>query len=396
MKIGKLLLTGVIALGLMACNNEEGPDVTVEKDATISIKVFPSSKSPAVRAVGDLTGDGVLPEGLAAESVIKQLEVWIFKGDVLDGYGSAIGTEVTDIQAHKGNSAVVVAANVGIGNTVTSKAGLLAKLEGLPTDVANEGLIMTAEPIDVTLTAGNNYYGYTDAEVDAKTGEKKNHLTDGKVPLAITRVNARVAIISAEVDYDEVPATQKLVFDALGDVEVAMFNVPNQTKLFGTSLAVTSGQGFKWSYGAQWPSPSGTYIGWNDNPADALPLLTDEIEEGEDWVLIETENAPYYYVNECVADKMFIVLRAKVYKDDNVVTELKDLYTDEEGYTYYPVWVNKDGLQTAGAVTRNTQYNISLTIKGLGNPTIDPLEKAWLDVKVVVEEWAVVNQNVTW
>ena len=98
---------------------------------------------------------------------------------------------------------------------------------------------------------------------------------------------------------------------------------------------------------------------------------------------------------------MFIVLRAKVYKGTEVVLNLKDLYTDAYGYTYYPVWVNKDGVTLNGNVGnsnvyRNTQYNISLTIKGLGRPTIDEVDEAWLDVKVEVAPWAVVNQNVTW
>ncbi|MPM68629.1 hypothetical protein SDC9_115563 [bioreactor metagenome] len=49
-----------------------------------------------------------------------------------------------------------------------------------------------------------------------------------------------------------------------------------------------------------------------------------------------------------------------------------------------------------GTIKRNTQYNISLTIKGLGNPNIDPVDKAWLDVAVAVEDWKVVGQGVIW
>ncbi|MFA6644722.1 MAG: fimbria major subunit, partial [Bacteroidales bacterium] len=75
--------------------------------------------------------------------------------------------------------------------------------------------------------------------------------------------------------------------------------------------------------------------------------------------------------------------------------------TDAEGYTYYPILVNKDGVAENGKVGdgnvyRNTQYNISLTIKGLGNPTIDDVDKAFLDVKVEVAPWNVVTQNVEW
>lgn len=395
MKILRFLLAGVIALGLMACNNEDVPDMTGEKEATISIKVFPSSNGPTVRATGDLTAPGIESAGLAAESAIKSLEVWVFSGDVLDGYGTAQADEVKEIEAHIGTRSVVVAANANIG-AVTSKATLLATLKELPTDIATNGLIMTAEPFSITLEKGKNYWGYTGADV---TGEHKYHET---TPLAITRVNARVAIVGATLSTADIPENQQPIFDALKDVQVAMFNVPKETKLFVSPLATD----VDYLYGAHWPSPAGTYEGVLDSPATPTASLTDNVVG----LPVVIEKAPYYYVNESsVENKMLIVLRAKLYKEGVWVNpvgneHLVDLYIDEDGYTYYPIWVNgKDleyeygtGYTADGKVVRNTQYNISLTIKGLGNPTIDPVEKAWLDVKVEVADWIVVGQNVTW
>ena len=399
MKIGKLFLAGIVALGLglTGCNNDDVPELSGEKEATISIKVLPSSNGSLLRSTGNLNGDGVLAKGLAQESAIKSLEVWIFKGDVLDAYKSAAAAEVTEIEARIGARTVVVVANAEIGQK-NSKAELLATIKGLPADVAGKGLVMTAEPFDVTLVKGNNYYGYTDAQVAAKTGENKNHLNDNKKPLPITRVNARVAIVSAELDLASVPANQKVVFDALKDVEVAMFNVPKETKLFGSDLAKNE----NYLFGAKWDSPLSTYVGYGVAGATATTSLTDAVTDA---LPVVDTNAPYYYVNESNGThKMFIVLRAKVYKDNAVVTTVKDLYTDNEGYTYYPIWINvaKEGYTYAGEyvpdgkIKRNTQYNISLTIKGLGNPNIDPVDKAWLDVAVAVEDWQVVGQNVVW
>lgn len=406
MKFFKVLLVVAIAFGMMACNNEQGvPEISGEKDASISIKVFPSSDSPSFRATGDLSGDGITEDGLDAESAIKKLEVWVFAGDVLDGYGSSVSTtpnEVNDIVAHVGSRDIVVVANANIGNVITSKTTLLATLKDLPTDVATNGLIMTSEPFTINLEKGKNYYGYTGTD---EAGVKKYHEA---TPRAITRVNARVAIVGATLDYTNVPADQKLYFDNLQDLQVAMFNVPKQTYLFGPSSLATEND---FQFGALWDSPKYSYVGVgtgtpNNLLYNALPNLLPSAP-------ITAASAPYYYVNENKstkvgdgtsanpAEKMIIVLRAKVYKESTLVTELKDLYTDAEGYTYYPVWVNKDGLTENGnvgnsKVYRNTQYNISLTIKGLGRPTIDEVDKAWLDVKVSVSPWTVVDQNVTW
>ncbi|CEA15845.1 putative secreted protein [Fermentimonas caenicola] len=416
MKIFKVLLVVAIALGMMACNNEQDvPEISGEKDASISIKVFPSSNSPGLRSVGDLSDeDATTSPGLFAESAIKQLEVWVFSGDVLTGYGTAAAAEVTNIEAIAGASTVVVVANAGIG-IIASKEDLLDEVKELPAEGIADGLVMTAEPFDVILMAGNNYYGYTDAEFNAKEAldpSKKTHLADGKTALPLVRVNARVALVSATVNYSAVPATQKEVFDELKDVEVAMFNVPKETYLFGASLAKNA----DFQYGVQWPSPDFSYVG--ALPAVAAPNAL--LDEGPLTLpttlhnLIENTNAPYFYVNEntstVVGDKtattpsqkMIIVLRAKPYKDGDPVASLTGLYTDDAGYTYYPVWVNKDGIANPsgvvgdGNVYRNTQYNVTLTINGLGRPSIDPVDKAFLDVKVEVKAWEVVNQNVVW
>jgi hypothetical protein len=406
MKIFKVLLVVAIAFGMMACNNEQDvPQINGEKDASISIKVFPSSDSPSFRATGNLSGDGITEEGLDVESAIKKLEVWVFAGDVLDGYGSSVSAtpdEVKNIVAHVGSRDIVVVANANIGNVITSKATLLATLKDLPTDVATNGLIMTSEPFTITLEKGKNFYGYTGTDV---AGVEKYHEA---TPRAITRVNARVAIVDATLDYNNVPADQKLYFDNLKDLQVAMFNVPKQTYLFGP-LSLATDDDFQ--FGALWDSPKFSYVGvGTGTPNNLLYNALTNVLPSEP---IVKELAPYYYVNENKstkvgdgtsanpAEKMIIVLRAKVYNGSTLVTELKDLYTDAEGYTYYPVWVNKDGLTESGNVGnsnvyRNTQYNISLTIKGLGRPTIDEVDKAFLDVKVTVTPWTVVGQTVTW
>ena len=402
MKIGKLLLTGVIALGLMACNNEDTPVVVDGAESTVSIKVVPSSDVPGLRATGDLSGNGVLAAGLAVESEIKQLEVYIFHGDTPDGYKSATPvspattvTEVKEIATHKGAKTIVVVANANIG-AVTSKAVLLAKTKDLPVTITN-GLVMTSAETAVTLEAGKNYFGYPTGT--AQTGETA-HSTGA--PLKITRVNARVAIVGATLN---LATGQENIFTALTDAQVAIFNVPKTTNLFGSPLATNTNYLFGGSDGAEtpvnWPSSKssytvGTYESTFKDATVAFPILN-------------TTAAPaaYYYVNENTAEdvkeQMLIVLRAKPTKGE-VPVVAEGLYTDAAGYTYYPVWVNANKTNysygssyTANSkIIRNTQYNISLTITGIGNPTIDPVEEAWLDVMVSVAPWEVVNQNVTW
>jgi len=390
MKIFKVLLIVAIAFGMMACNNEQDvPEISGEKDASISIKVFPSSNGPTVRATGDLSvgdADGVI----AAESAIKKLEVWVFAGNNLEEYKSATiadgaTPEVRDIEVTSGPRTIVVVANASLGTQATL-TGLKALTKNLTQDVSN-GLAMTAEPIDVTLVKGNNYYGYS-----GTTSYGENFLA--QTPLALTRVNARVAIVAADIQLATLSEGEVHVFDRLKEVQVAMFNVPKVTNLFGAPLAING----DYLFGFAWPSPLGTYTVGNEESS-----LLDET------ITFPITNAPYYYVNENTAEnaneQMFIVLRGKPYMGDEThVNQYQGLYTDADGYTYYPVWVNatKEGYSYTGTNTgdskirRNTQYNISLTITGIGRPTIDEPETALLDVKVEVAPWAVIAQDVTW
>lgn len=385
MKIGKFLLVGVIALGLMACNNEDEIDLQGQPESTVSVKVVPSINGPVVRATGDLSGNGVLAAGLAAESAIKTLEVYLFHGETPDGYKKVTGdnvTEVTGIATHAGPKTIVIVANAGIG-TVATKTALMAATKDLPVDIAS-GLPMTGESGEITLEPGLNQYGYAANEVVA------TKFSVG-TPLPLCRVNARVAIVSATLA-PNLTADQTDFFDALTDVQVAMFNVPKTTKLFGAALAMNA----NFLFGEAWPTTEGTYT---------VGTVEGTFKNAVTFPITDAA-APYYYVNENISEveeeQMMIVLRAKPTKEGQPAAA-ENLYTDANGYTYYPIWVNatKDGYTITGSdgdskIVRNTQYNISLVIHKIGYPNIDPPVAATVDVLVSVAPWSVVNQGVVW
>ena len=385
MKIFKILLVTAIAFGMMACNNEDEIDLQGQPESTVSVKVVPSSNGPVVRATGDLSGNGVLAAGLPAESEIKSLEVYLFHGETPDGYKIVTGTnvtEVTGIATHAGPKTMVVVANASIG-TVATKTVLMAKTKDLPVAIAS-GLPMTGESAEIILEPGLNQYGYAASEVVA------TKFSEG-IPLPLYRVNARVAIVSATLASDLTP-DQTDFFDDLEDVQVAMFNVPETTKLFGEELAMNA----DFLFGEDWPTTEETYT---------VGTVKESFEDAVSFPITD-EAAPYYYVNEnsstVAKEQMMIVLRAKPTKN-GVLVEAKNLYTDADGFTYYPIWVNatKDGYIITGSdgdskIVRNTQYNISLVIHKIGYPTIDPPAAATVDVLVSVEQWSVVTQDVVW
>lgn len=249
---------------------------------------------------------------------------------------------------------------------------------------------MTAEPLSVTLEEGYNYYGYADGTRPADG----NYIEEN--PLALTRINARVAVVAANIQLE--PGVTH-IFDGLTDAQVAIFNVPKTSNLFGTPLAINGA----YLFGDTWPSTSGSYV----NVAGGGAVEGSLFESAVVFPVVNT-TAPYFYTNENMAtsekEQLLVVLRAKPTLGGTPIRPYPELYTDAAGYTYYPVLVNatKNSYVYSGENTgdskirRNTQYNISLTITGIGNPTIDEPETAYLDVFVEVAPWKVVNQHVTW
>ena len=399
MKIGKLFLAGVIALGLVACNKEEMPDLKTGAEATVSVKVFPSSKAPVTRLAGELSGDGIAPAGLGAESAIKNVEVWLFIGETPDGYkkGDVGEAFVEGIETTAGPKTMVVAANANIG-AVANKAALLAQLKSLSQDIST-GLVMTSEPIEITLVGGKNQYGFKtdDTNYDADAAQQLSLGTR----LPITRVNARVALVGLTYDFNNP------FYDEFRLEEVTLFNARAESYLFGTSLVY----GTKFLFGDAYPSTLSSYVGSAGYPggftaaADATlktAFVSNDLTAPE---LVDAENAYYFYAFENSANTetnkegTFIVLKGTLW-NEGVQYKASGLATDADGYTYYAIWVNDPQWEYAGDYTadgtikRNTQYNISAVLKKAGYPTIDPPVEAQLDVWVEVAPWNVVTQSV--
>ncbi len=417
MKILKFLLAGVIALGLMACNNEEVPDIGKAGDATVSVKVFPSSNSPTVRLTDDLSGDGISTTGLPAESAIKNVEVWIFAGDALDGYkkGDDNSLEVLEIGATAGSRTVVVVANGNIGS-VSSLAALKDKHMALG-QTTDAGLKMTAIVEDVALITGENQYGFKTDDDNYKSDA--NQISAGN-RLPLTRINARVALVGLSYAFTDLP------YNKFQLTEVGMFNAREKSKLFGTSLVAGRNDGVvtEWDFlygqtsgGPKYPSPESSYVGSDGYPTEGFTAqgwnaLIQPFAANTELVaptLVNAKNAHYFYAFENTANTeenkegTFIVLKGKLFNGENQYIA-PGLHTDADGFTYYPIWVNavKDGYTyntdhtPDGTIIRNTQYNITASLTKAGNPTIDEPEDAFLDVYVEVAPWLVVSQTVTW
>ncbi len=368
-----------MGLGLAACNNDT-PDVDLEKAGTLTLTVLQGG--PSTRLVGDISGDGIDTPGLAAESKINTVQVWVFASGNLEKYQSgALDTEgkIRVEGLTVGTKTVVVAANASFIGEKATLTDLKAVTNNLSQTITG-GMVMTAEPEEVDL-------------IECEENECNEY------EVTVTRVNARVALTCLNVDFTELP------YDNFKLTEVAMFNVPKTTKLFGEPLVAAPTE---FLYGSAYPSSASSYAGCTGhlpatNTGELDATLAQENDPDDPFVYVT--NAPYFYVHENdAAEQTFIVLKGTLWKGD-VQYKMEGVLTDPDGYTYYRIDVNanktgytyQDGYTlNDGKLRRNTQYNICATLKKAGFPSIDPPLFTCLDVFVEVEPWKVVSQNVTW
>lgn len=384
MKTMKLFMAAALTVGFAACSNDDivrQENGTAPK-ATVSIQV--ANPAQMVRGV-------VAADQADKEAKITKLEAFVFKGDVRVGYKAEAGTDVKKVEgisAETGAQKLIVVANAHEDlSGVMTKTALEAKLAEDVTaqDVAN--LSMTSAETDVLLKAGDNYYGYPDADVTVGNELSKDN------PLKLTRMAACVVLNSVTTNFTGALANVKFVPE-----QVFVFNVPQKSKYFGTDLAVTTGNKLLSGFDISDTKFDGVLKPTGFAAADVKTQLLNAYQAGEKYTF-------YSFENKGMEKPLVLTVQGKLYKDTVDPANLikgGDM-ADENGNTFYSVVVNgartgytyTPGHTADDAVKCNTKYTIDLTIKRFGSkiPT-DITESATLNVNCTVTPWTEVTQTV--
>ncbi|PDP73573.1 fimbrial protein [Porphyromonas gingivalis] len=384
MKKTKFFLLGLAALAMTACNKDNEAEPVTEGNATISVVLKTSNPN---RAFGE------------DESKVAKLTVMVYNGEQQEAIKSAENaTKVEDIKCSAGQRTLVVMANTGAMELVGKT---LAEVKALTTELTAEnqeatGLIMTAEPVEVTLVAGNNYYGY-----DGSQGG--NQISQG-TPLEIKRVHARIAFTKIEVTMSQSYANKY----NFAPENIYALVAKKKSNLFGASLA----NGDDAYLTGSLTTFNGAYSPTNYTHVDWL---------GRDYTE-PSNNAPqgFYVLESTYAQNTglrptILCVKGKLTKHDGTALSSEEMtaafnagwiVADNDPTTYYPVLVNfnsnnytyDNGYTPKNKIERNHKYDIKLTITGPGtnNPENPITESAHLNVQCTVAEWVLVGQNATW
>ena len=384
MKKTKFFLLGLAALAMTACNKDNEAEPVTEGNATISVVLKTSNPN---RAFGE------------DESKVAKLTVMVYNGEQQEAIESVENaTKVENIKCSAGQRTLVVMANTG---EMKLAGKTLAEVKALTTELTAEnqgaaGLIMTAEPVVVTLVAGNNYYGYD--------GTQGGNQISQNTPLEIKRVHARMAFTEIKVQMSP-SYVNKYNF---APENIYALVAKKESNLFGASLANSNDAYLTGSL----TDFNGTYSPANYTHVDWL---------GRDYTE-PSNNAPqgFYVLESTYAQNAglrptILCVKGKLTKHDGTALSSEEMtaafnagwiVADDNPTTYYPVLVNfnsnnytyDNGYTPKNKIERNHKYDIKLTITGPGtnNPENPITESAHLNVQCTVAEWVLVGQNATW
>lgn len=389
----KVLMTGLVSLALLAVGCKSNKEVEPKEKGNAKVSVVVAGNASGMRAYGDEDG----------EKHIEKLTAIVYKGEVQEAFkeGEPGVAEVKNIECTAGNRTLVVLANVPasmdlVGKTKTELKQMTYDLAG---DAETHGkLLMTSEFKDITLKAGNNYYGY-----DNSVGTPEEQIAVD-APLQIKRVHAAIAFEGVKVQFKPEYKDFSVKFD---DGMVLALIAKKNSMIFGSSLYNAANQDYL--YGAA--VPHGTLTPANYTEAAWLKTAINQVDIKDSGM----KKGFYVLENASTAHPTILCLKGTlVQKDGSDLTPEQMakafaagwIVAADDATTYYPVIINatsnhynyNGGDGQRDKIVRNTKYNVMLTITGPGTnkPEVKPDEKANLDVLCKIVDWVIITQNATW
>lgn len=387
MKKTKFFLLGLAALSLAACNKDNGVNPVNEGNATVSVVLKTSNANRDFGVADD-------------EAKVAKLTVMVYNGEQQEAIKSVENaTEVKDIKCGAGERTLVVMANTG---TMALAGKTLSEVKALTTELTESNqaatdLIMTAEPVQVTLKAGDNWYGYD--------GSQGGNQISQNTPLQIKRVHARIAFTGITINMSE-SYENKYGFTP---ENIYALVAKKQSNLFGATTLVNADANY---LTGSLITFNGAYTPTNYAHVDWLGReFTDVANTPKGFYVLESD----YSVASGTIHPTILCVKGKLTKADGAELSAEEMAaayaagwitSNTDATTYYPVLVNftsnnytyNNGHQAQNKIVRNNKYDIQLTITGPGtnNPENPITESANLNVNCTVTPWVVVNQSATW
>lgn len=386
-----------------ACSSENDPANEATKgNATLSISVssLVKSSTKAVKASTELAAATTL----TGETNIKDLQILVFQNNKLAGSATvnhnALLTDSLSVSGlNTGAARFIVIANAGtITDIPTAVDGNYNVV--LPTaEFSSDNLPMCSAWTDITLNAGDNYYGYSTSNTAIPAASATVQRVHDNDPLPLVRNVARVDLVGVSLD-----------------VNAAADNYTSGTATFALESVFVNHAAVKCNSLGVVDAATTYFTGLTAGDANIVLGETSQTSLVEASAITTTQTigtkatvaAPHAYFYILPNGSKNALSGTNAYATSLVVKGSFSMNATKTGGStevisskvgYYPVIIGVDGLtggatQTSPVIKPNTIYQITLTIAGAGKTTPDGGERANLFVNCKVQDWSKVEQAV--
>ena len=125
-----ILLGAVLVASAMSCNKNDSPAARTAEKIRIVVDVE-GSGAPETRVTG------VTSNSTSSEAKVNSLQIFVFNGEQLDGYGSSSGSLTATASCTAGTRDIWAVVNAPALTSVSSKSQLLATVSDLAAEISN-------------------------------------------------------------------------------------------------------------------------------------------------------------------------------------------------------------------------------------------------------------------
>ncbi len=174
-----------------SCGKDSSVKVGAEEEKDMPVRLVVGVGTPGTRATGSTT-DG-------AESKVNTLQVFVFKGDAVDGYGMAENTKTITVSCTSGQRDIYAVVNAPVLTGISIKDDLLSATSQLSSEISNFQMMGYS-----TKTVEDD----TSVDVVVKrlaarvvVGGIKNSLSDPSLAESFKLISVSLTNVVADVDY---------------------------------------------------------------------------------------------------------------------------------------------------------------------------------------------------
>ena len=129
-----ILLGAALTCSVLSCNKNDSPATPAAEKIRIVVDVE-GSGAPQTRVTG------VVSNSTSTEAKVNSLQIFVFNGDQIDGYGSSTGSLTATVSCTAGTRDIWAVVNAPSLNSVSTKTQLLSTVSSLAAEISNFQMI---------------------------------------------------------------------------------------------------------------------------------------------------------------------------------------------------------------------------------------------------------------